>query len=559
MPKKILGISRKSVHGKKGEQRQSAPVDSPAGGPPSAFTQGIKARVDQGDRAQFVRETPRQNSSRFRYANHVELTKLPGFKETSHKDRPKLFIEKVRQCCALFDFTEALSELKSKEIKRAALNEIIDYISTNRKVLTEEMYPEVVNMFAINLFRTLPPPENPNAAEFDPEEDEPTLEAAWPHLQLVYEFFLRFLESPDFQPSIAKKYVDASFVLQLLELFDSEDPRERDFLKTTLHRVYGKFLSLRGYIRRTINNIFYQFVYETRKHNGIAELLEILGSIINGFSLPLKAEHKRFLMRVLIPLHKCRQVQTYHPQLAYCIVQFLEKEPALTEDVIKGILRQWPKVNSPKEVLLLNEIDEILEVVEPEEFGKIMVALFEKLSDCISSPHFQVSERALYFWHNDYLMSLVNENAAVLIPQMFPALYKNSKGHWNRSIHGLVYHALKLLSDMNQPVFDECSSKYRNLVQKQQKAIEDREKKWAKLEEMARKNPLSKEVPIPNPRMPTPMPDIVMKEPQARTGGDTAATVNQAEGIITRRKSLLPQDPATRRALEQHQASSLPP
>ena len=36
-------------------------------------------------------------------------------------------------------------------------------------------------------------------AEFDPEEDEPTLEAAWPHLQLVYEFFLRFLESPDFK------------------------------------------------------------------------------------------------------------------------------------------------------------------------------------------------------------------------------------------------------------------------------------------------------------------------------------------------------------------------
>lgn len=102
----------------------------------------------------------------------------------------------------MFDFTEALSELKSKEIKRAALNELIDYITNNRKVITEDMYPEVVNMFAINLFRTLPPPENPNAAEFDPEEDEPTLEAAWPHLQLVYEFFLRFLESPDFQPTV---------------------------------------------------------------------------------------------------------------------------------------------------------------------------------------------------------------------------------------------------------------------------------------------------------------------------------------------------------------------
>lgn len=131
--------------------------------------------------------------------------------------------------------------------------------------------------FAVNLFRTLPPSSNPNGAEFDPEEDEPTLEAAWPHLQLVYEFFLRLLESQDFQPSIARRYIDQKFVLQLLELFDSEDPRERDFLKTTLHRIYGKFLGLRAYIRKQINNVFYRFIYETEHHNGIAELLEILG------------------------------------------------------------------------------------------------------------------------------------------------------------------------------------------------------------------------------------------------------------------------------------------
>ena len=53
-----------------------------------------------------------------------------------------------------------------------------------------------------------------------------------------------------------------------------------------------------------INNIFYRFVYETERHNGVAELLEILGSIINGFALPLKEEHKIFLLKVLMPLHK---------------------------------------------------------------------------------------------------------------------------------------------------------------------------------------------------------------------------------------------------------------
>lgn len=45
---------------------------------------------------------------------------------------------------------------------------------------------------------------------------------------------------------------------QLLELFDSEDPRERDLVKTIMHRIYGKFLSLRAYIRRQFSNVFYK-------------------------------------------------------------------------------------------------------------------------------------------------------------------------------------------------------------------------------------------------------------------------------------------------------------
>ena len=55
---------------------------------------------------------------------------------------------------------------------------------------------------------------------------------------------------------LAFDVVSLMFQLQLLELFDSEDPRERDFLKTVLHRIYGKFLGLRAYIRKQINNIF---------------------------------------------------------------------------------------------------------------------------------------------------------------------------------------------------------------------------------------------------------------------------------------------------------------
>lgn len=224
---------------------------------------------------QLVKKERRQSSSRFSLTKNRELQKLPALKDAPPIEREDLFVQKLRQCCVLFDFiSDPLSDLKYKEVKRAGLNEMVEYITHNSEVVTECIYPEAVIMFSVNVFRTLPPSSNPTGAEFDPEEDEPTLEAAWPHLQLVYEFFLRFLESPDFQPNIAKKYIDQKFVLLLLELFDSEDPRERDFLKTILHRIYGKFLGLRAYIRRQINNIFYRL--ESTHSDRTAGCLSIL-------------------------------------------------------------------------------------------------------------------------------------------------------------------------------------------------------------------------------------------------------------------------------------------
>ena len=96
-----------------------------------------------------------------------------------------------------------------------------------------------------------------------------------------------------------------------------------------------------------------------------------------------------------MPLHKAKSLSVYHPQLAYCVVQFLEKDPNLTEPVIKNLLKFWPKTHSPKEVMFLNELEEILDVIEPAEFQKIIDPLFRQLAKCVSSPHFQVIHQNL--------------------------------------------------------------------------------------------------------------------------------------------------------------------
>lgn len=57
-----------------------------------------------------------------------------------------MFIRKLRQCCVGFDFMDPVADLKGKEIKRATLNEIVDYITAGRGVLTEAVYPEIIRM-----------------------------------------------------------------------------------------------------------------------------------------------------------------------------------------------------------------------------------------------------------------------------------------------------------------------------------------------------------------------------------------------------------------------------
>lgn len=61
-----------------------------------------------------------------------------------------------------------------------------------------------------------------------------------------------------------------------------------------------------------------------------------------------------------------------------------------SSQVIVGLLKFWPKTHSPKEVMFLNELEEILDVIEPSEFSKVMEPLFRQLAKCVSSPHFQV-------------------------------------------------------------------------------------------------------------------------------------------------------------------------
>jgi serine/threonine-protein phosphatase 2A regulatory subunit B' len=411
----------------------------------------------------------------------------PAFRDVGSTEKQNVFIKKLHLCSFCFDFSDSTKHVREKEMKRQTLLELVDYVNTGSGKFTEAVFPDVVHMLACNLFRALPPslhelsgsssPEN-----FDPEEDEPQLEPAWEHLQIVYEFLLRFVVSNDTEAKQAKKYIDHYFVSKLLELFDSEDPRERDYLKTIVHRIYGKFMVHRPFIRKAINNIFFRFIYETERHNGIAELLEILGSIINGFALPLKDEHKTFLQRALMPLHKPKPVAMYHQQLSYCVTQFVEKDPKLADSIIRGLLKYWPATNSQKEVLFLGELEEVLELTQNAEFVRVSQPLFKQLGHAIQSSHFQVAERALFLWNNEYVASLIAQNKRLVLPNIYGALERNEREHWNAAVHQLTGNVRKMFKEMDKDLWEECAKKRAEEEREEKEKQRMREQLWQRID-----------------------------------------------------------------------------
>lgn len=135
--------------------------------------------------------------------------------------------------------------------------------------------------------------------------------------------------------------------------------------------------------------------------------------------------------------------------------------------------------------MFLNELEELLELVDPDEVTVILELLFRKITACIESQHFQVAERALFFWNNEYIVNLIVHHREIVLPIVFPALQRNVQWHWNRNVHSLSYNVQKLLAEMDADLFEDCSVEYNR--QKKLREAEDRHRReiWKSLERRA--------------------------------------------------------------------------
>ena len=112
--------------------------------------------------------------------SHSTMVELPALRDAPPNKREELFIKKLQLCGMIFSFDDPTSDKRGKDMRRQTILELVDYVNTpaGQKIFTESVMADLMQCVSFNVCRALPPVTD----DFDPEEDEPELEPAWPHL-----------------------------------------------------------------------------------------------------------------------------------------------------------------------------------------------------------------------------------------------------------------------------------------------------------------------------------------------------------------------------------------
>jgi len=470
--------------------------------PPPDVVKAVFARVRERAKARKKAKGNLPNGGHRFFPTVKDVIKgesdLKALGDADPKDLEGLMLQKVRLCCVIFEFKPANSDSASndwwgdyneqhagKDAKRALLVELTQLVMKSReKWFSERVLIEVLHMTALNLFRALPPAPYD---DWDPEEDDAVKDPAWLHVKMVYDFLFYFMGSAQVDTELMYQHLSEGYIKNLIELFRTKDIAERECLQKILHKLYQRFLGFRPFIRKCIGEVLWRVTYRGVKSNpiaeektdaGIGDLLLIWGSIVSGFNTPLRPENQDFLQKILIPLHKNRSLKLYHNQLGYCILHYIDKDPRLSEPVIRGLLRYWPVQSSEKEQLFIQELEEILDLASRAELVRVLPALFSQIARSIMSQHFQVSERALFLWNKDVVATITADHRDSILPILYPAI---TNKHWFPQVNELSENIIRMFKEMDFKLWEETEKAYSAKSEKETKRKEDRLLKWEKI------------------------------------------------------------------------------
>lgn len=85
----------------------------------------------------------------------LKLGELPALEDVPPNERMRLFRQKLKLCCVLYDFSDVRKHVREKEAKRNALLQIVEYISAGKVAWDALVVGDLLECVGVNIFRHL--------------------------------------------------------------------------------------------------------------------------------------------------------------------------------------------------------------------------------------------------------------------------------------------------------------------------------------------------------------------------------------------------------------------
>ena len=165
---------------------------------------------------------------------------------------------------------------------------------------------------------------------------------------------------------------------------------------------------------------------------------------------------------------------------------FLAKDPSLGLFLLDGLIKYWPFANSPKEVMFISELIEVLETCEVQKLEPYIPKVFKRLVKCISGLHLQVADRAMCFFENDYFLNILKTYKGETFPMLVPVIVDLAENHWHKILQESLIALKTILKEIDPYAFDEAvkmtpKERKKYAVKQDEEERKNYDSKWGRL------------------------------------------------------------------------------
>lgn len=284
------------------------------------------------------------------------------------------------------------------------------------------------------------------------------------------QIFLGFTRVPEFDAEAAEPHLEGHLLRAMVSRADGQGTQDEwPYIRDVLLWAYGRFPAKRAQLRALLGRTLQSASRFMHKSAPIGPLLEMLLPVIRGFG-QLGPVHRSLLFDILMPLHRSNEwlawdrqtplIGLYHKELVQCMLLLLEKQPSLAVRCLEMICTHFPQLreaNTPKEVLLIHEIAQVLKYADTSAFQQVLPLLLQHMRRFLHSHNAQPIQSVLQFWKDEKLVDLFQASSDEVIPALLPALLRGGEPFWNPTVNRMTSLVLEKLAASNPECFRQAA------------------------------------------------------------------------------------------------------